>query len=117
MEIKDFVKSILVQLNEAVDEVHESTNREIRFTNTEGKRTVEFDIAVSAEDASSASGKAGIKVLSVLEGGGDVSKSNRNSLVSRVQFGLSIHSMTKAEQVRSNEELRARNSKGQIGYF
>lgn len=98
MEIKDFVKTVLIQVNEAVDETRTQTARDILFTSTPEKRTIEFDIAVTAEDIKSAGGKAGVRVLSIVEGGGDIKSESKNSSVSRVQFGLMINSMTKSEQ-------------------
>lgn len=116
MDIKDFVKTILLQLNEAVDEVREQTSRDIKFVSTDGKRTVEFDIAVTAEDVQKATGKAGVKVLSIIEGSGDIAKESKNSSVSRVQFGLQIDSRTKEEAARNHAAVLARNSR-QISSF
>lgn len=110
MEVKQFVTDILTQLDQAVDEAREATSRDINFVSVEGKRTVEFDIAVTADSTQSASGKAGIKVLSFAEAGGDISQNTTNSRVSRVQFGVNINPMTKSESARLESEIRNRNS-------
>jgi len=38
--------------------------------------------------------------LQFAEAGGDISKENKNSTVSRIQFGVHIDSMTKEEEAR-----------------
>lgn len=106
MELKDFVKKVLVDLDAAVSEARSETQRDVSFTNSKDQRTVEFDIAVSAEETNAKSGKAGVKVLQFAEGGGSMSKENKNSTVSRVKFGVRIDSMTKEEE----RALVARNS-------
>lgn len=117
MEIKDFIKSVLLQLNNAVDEARKETSRDISFTNTVGKRTVEFDIAVTAEDSINAKGKAGIKVVSFAEVGGDIAKDSKNSTVSRIQFGLHISAKTKDEAAREAAAMRGRNNGISTGFY
>ncbi len=109
MEIKDFVKSVLLQIDRAVDEARGETSRDITFTANEGKRTIEFDIAVSAEDTTGASGKAGIKVISIAEAGGNISTNTKNASVSRIQFGLHISPNTKTEEQHFRDQARIRN--------
>lgn len=106
MELKDFVKKVLVDLDAAVSEARSETQRDVSFTDGKDQRTVEFDIAVSAEETNAKSGKAGVKVLQFAEGGGSMSKENKNSTVSRVRFGVRIDSMTKEEE----RAIVARNS-------
>ncbi len=107
MELKDFVKKVLVDLDAAVSEARSETQRDVSFSDGKDQRTVEFDIAVSAEETDVKSGKAGVKVLPFVEGGGSISKENKNSTVSRVKFGVRIDSMTRAEE----QALVARNSR------
>lgn len=101
MDLSKFVEQVLVELNSAVDSARAKTSRDIHFTDTDSSRTVEFDIAVSAEDKSEASGKAGVRVLKFVEGGGNISKGTVNTTVSRVKFGINISHMTKTEQAES----------------
>ncbi len=110
MNLQEFVKNVLVEINAAVDEARTQTSRDIRFSDNDKVRTVEFDIAVSAEETDSKSGKAGIKVLQFAEAGGNISSENKNSTVSRITFGLRIEPSTKEESVRMSEELRVRNA-------
>ena len=78
---------------------------------------MEFDIAVSVEETGSKSGKAGIKVLQFAQAGGDLSKENKNSTVSRIQFGVHIDAMTKEEDARHRAEYRNQhNQRAQEGF-
>ncbi|PIV51580.1 hypothetical protein CO115_02115 [Candidatus Falkowbacteria bacterium CG_4_9_14_3_um_filter_36_9] len=100
MELKDFIKKVLTDLVESVEEIRESSKRDMHLTDSKDNRTVEFDIAVTVEDATSAAGKAGIKVFSIVEGGGNLSKESKNSSVSRIKFGVHIDSLTKEEDAQ-----------------
>lgn len=106
MELKEFVKKVLVDLDGAVSEARGERQRDVHFSDGKDQRTVEFDIAVSAEEVNAAEGKAGVKVLQFAEAGGNMSKENKNATVSRVKFGVRIGSMTKEEE----RALIARNS-------
>lgn len=110
MDLQDFVKNVLTDINLAVDEARKLTSRDISFSEKDNARTIEFDIAVSAETADKKSGKAGIKVLQFAEGGGDISKEKKNSTISRITFGLRIDSMTKEEQERSRASVAQHNA-------
>ncbi len=113
MNLKDFVKNVLVDINSAVDEARGTTTREITFSEKDNARTVEFDIAVSAEETDQKSGKAGIKVLQFAEAGGNLSQESKNSTVSRIVFGLRISPSTKAEQATTRAAIKAQN--GSVG--
>ncbi len=106
MELKDFVKKVLVDLDSAVSEARSEMQRDVRFTDGKDQRTVEFDIAVSVEETGSTEGKTSVRVLQFAEAGGSISKENKNSTVSRVKFGIRIDSMTK-EEVRVLEVSNA----------
>ena len=98
MELKDFIKNVLLDLDAAVEEARNETKRDIRFIqNKETDQTVEFDVAVSVENKSSAQGEAGIKVLEIVKTGGEISKQQTSSSVSRVKFGVEIYPYTKEE--------------------
>lgn len=100
MELKDFVKKVLIDLTQAVEEVRKESVRDMVLYNKEG-HTVGFDIAVSAENIDLKSGKAGIRVLQFAETGGTISKESKNATVSRVEFSVRIDPMTKEEDARS----------------
>jgi hypothetical protein len=110
MELKDFVKNVLKDVTEAVDEYRTDSSRDMHLDNLKDQRTVEFDVAVTAEDVTSASGKAGVKVFSVLEGGGETTKEVKNSRVSRIKFGVYIDRFTKQETAQHNAEVARINA-------
>lgn len=100
MQLKDFVKSALKDVIGAVEELKQESSRDMHLDSLNDQRTVEFDIAVTVEDSTSASGKAGIKVFSIVEGGADTAKETRNSTVSRIKFGVHVDRFTKEENLR-----------------
>lgn len=109
MNLQEFVKDVIIQLDAAIDEVNQTTARKVSFSEKEGVRTVEFDIAVSVESNSQKSGKAGIKVLEFAEAGGDISAESKNSSVSRITFGLRVDSMTRVEERELHDRARQAN--------
>lgn len=110
MELKVFVKNILKDLVDAVEETRQDCSRDMRLDSNKDSRTVEFDIAVTVEDATSSSGKAGIKIFQIIEGGGDVSKEYKNSSVSRVKFGVHVDPITKTERTQMNSQFNNSNN-------
>ena len=110
MDLTDFVKTVLVSVNNGVDEARKQTSRDIHFSYNQSARTVEFDVAVSAEQVSKANGRAGVKVLQFAEAGGDISREKTNSTISRVKFGVDIAPMTKDEAARAAAEAEAHNA-------
>ncbi len=111
MDLRDFVKNVLIDVNAAVDEAGKETSRDIRFSVNENNRTIEFDIAVSAESTDKKNGKAGIQVLQFVNVGGDLSSEHINSSVSRVVFGLSIDSSTRTEKEEIHAAVMERNNR------
>jgi len=111
MELKDFIKKVLTDLVDAVEETRSASVRDMRLSNNIENRTVEFDIAVSVEDVNSKSGKAGIRVLQFAEAGGDISKETKNSTVSRVKFGVNVDGITKIENQEASVALEAINNR------
>ena len=63
---------MLIEGNEVVDESESQTNRKIQFTENSMSRTIEFDIAVSADIATGSESKTGLKVLNVFNAGGGI---------------------------------------------
>ena len=106
MELKEFIKNTLKDIAEAVEEIRTESSRDMHLDNLKDQRTVEFDVAVTAEDVTSATGKAGIKVFSVLEGGGEAAKEIKNSSVSRIKFGVYIDRFTKQENAGFQNQFR-----------
>lgn len=102
MELKDFVKKVIMDLDQAITEANENTNRKVKFKGVKESRTaLEFDVAVTVESTDSGKGGEGIKVWGIGEAGGDISSKQKNSTVSRVSFGVDISELTKEEQKSS----------------
>ena len=114
MNIQEFVKSVLIDIDRAVEEARKEAKRHITFSSTKDNRTVEFDIAVTVEERDSISGKAGVRVLSLIESGGEINKENKNSTISRIKFGVYISTMTKSEEVQIHSQVRELNGKHNV---
>lgn len=110
MELKDFIKNVLVDLTSSIKEIDESSPYKIQFDKNELTRTVEFDIAVTTESYSGTSGGGGIKVLQFIEAGAKAEVSDKNSTVSRIKFGVQIDSRTKEEV----ETMKQKNASSRI---
>jgi hypothetical protein len=113
MELKEFVKKVIIDLDLAVKEAGQETEYSVSFSDKKEKRTIEFDIAVTTEDIDTKSGKTGIRVLQFAEAGGKISKENKNSTVSRISFGVHVDTITKQERQVINNQFR---EKKQISY-
>lgn len=100
MELKEFVKKVIIDLDEAVTEANNETKREIRFKGVKEHRTaLEFNVAVTVESESSGKGGGEIKVWGIGQAGVGVSTEQKNSTVSRVSFGVDIAEYTKKERL------------------
>ncbi|GMX58690.1 MAG: hypothetical protein MCSN_3440 [Candidatus Microsyncoccus archaeolyticus] len=103
MELKEFVKKVIVDLDQAISEANEETKREIRFKGVREQRTaVEFDIAVTVESTGSAGGGGEIKVWGIGQLGAQGETELKNSTVSRISFGVDISNLTKDEREKIN---------------
>ena len=102
MELKEFVKNVLKDLVDGVEEAKAESSHDMSLkSHKESSQTVEFDIAVTVEDSTNKGGKAGIKVFQLVEGGGEISREVKNSSVSRVKFGVYISKRLKEDAARS----------------
>ncbi len=97
MDLKEFTKKVVADIVSAVDESNNLASREVTLAYRQDRRTIEFDVAVSAEETSGVTGQAGVRVLAFMEAGGDVKNEYKNSTVSRVTFGVDVGTRTKAE--------------------
>ena len=110
MELKEFVNKVILNIVNAVDEAREKSVRNISLRSSKDNRTIEFDVAVSVENTDRKEGKAGIKVLEFIEGGGNIEKGSKNSTVTRIKFGVFVDTWTKEEQRKFNREQERLNS-------
>jgi hypothetical protein len=100
MELRDFISSAIVEIFRGVEQAKEDLADKHGAVNPffgpnmnsmkhEHLQFVEFDIAVTANEKTEGSAKAGVSVLGV-ELGGNGGKSLENSTVSRVKFRVPI---------------------------
>jgi len=98
MDLKEFVKEVILDLDTAVSEANEKTNRDVRFRGVKESRTsLEFDIAVTVSNADKKGMGGGIRVMGIAEGGAKGEREEYSSLVSRISFSLDVSSTTKVE--------------------
>jgi hypothetical protein len=90
MNLKDFIKSVLVDIDAGIQEAAQQTKRRIWLQDNEGhkRKGIEFDVAVTAN--SEASGKAGaeISVVSLASIGTKADAKIMHEEVSRVKFTI-----------------------------
>ena len=110
MDLKEFTKNVLIDLDTAVSEARAETSRDITFTGSKENRTVEFDIAVAVENSTEKSGSAGIKVLEFAKGDGKMSLESKNSTVSRLKFGVNFETLTREEDDARTAQINAQFS-------
>jgi hypothetical protein len=115
MELKDFVKTVLLDLDKAVTEVNESSGRVMRFKGVKEARTsVEFDVAVTVERNDNHQGGGEIKVWGIAEAGLESNVENRHSTVSRVSFGIHVDEYTRDELTQKNQAHSRRSTRAAL---
>jgi len=97
----------LLDITGAISESTSEAPYSMRLQSAGDKRTIEFDIAVSAEEKNSKSGGAGIKVLQFLEAGGKLDNETKNSTVSRIKFGINVNLLNKEDQAKLDAKNEA----------
>lgn len=105
MELKEFIKKVIDDAIQGVDESSLNASRSVNLARRDDKRTIEFDVAVSAEEKTTTEGKAGVKVLSFIEAGGNLGSEVKNSTVSRITFGVDVNNMTKQEELLQQAQI------------
>ena len=111
MELKDFINKAITDIVEATKLSDQNSDREVKLASLNTNRTIEFDIAVSAEEKSEGKMGGGIKVWGMIEGGAGKTSAITNSTVSRLRFGVNVDENTKEEvQLQKQKELAYRES-------
>jgi len=110
MDLKDFVKETLVQISKGVQESIEAVRESGGYTNPaagggvkndnssyfgsmgEGQNVflVDFDVAVTVDENSEASGGGKLKVAGIFSVGGDAGISSKSSSTNRVSFKIPL---------------------------
>ena len=106
MDLRDFVKEVLTQIVDGVRDAQQPNGGAFvvpagdgghkyaehpRFASSARLKStiVDFDVAITAEEADKAGAKAGVKVFSV-QFGAEGEITSKNSKVSRVQFAVPL---------------------------
>ena len=105
MELKEFIKKTLLDIVEAVNEVNEDSPYDVKLFGLDDKRTVEFDVAVSAEKNGISAGTMGISVFS-LKAGGKIEKETKDSKVSRIIFSVTVDSLSKNKKKQESKRIQ-----------
>lgn len=95
MEIKEFVKQVLIDLDGAVEEAREGTKRDVHFSPS---KPVEFDIAVTVNSQNAKGGDAKVNIFEVVRVGGEASTTRSDETVTRIKFSVGIDKWTKSEE-------------------
>lgn len=114
MELKEFVQNVLTDLIDGVEEVRNSSQRDLRLSrNVQSNQTIEFDIALTVEEEKSnttegkLTGKGNIKVASI---NGNVKSQSENSNntthTSRIKFGVYVDERTNDEKEKNSNAAR-----------
>ena len=105
MELKTFVKNVLLDLISVMDEVEEKTVRTVYIAKPhDNNNCVMFDIAVTTENVMKEGTEGVIKVLGVSING-EVGKELKNENISRISFGVYISSSNKKQEVEHRDFL------------
>ena len=110
MELREFIKNVLTDIIEGVEDVRLSAVRDLCVQGDKDKSAVEFEVAVIVESTDSTSKGGKIKVMELLQGGTESTKDQRNSSVSKIKFSVQIDQETK----RENQQRVARNQLGRL---
>ena len=107
MYLKEFVKTVVLQIDAALSEAREISARDILITNSANSKSVEFDIAVTAESGDISKIGGVIKVLEFFSLGTESTDIVKNESVSRIKFGINLSDRTKVEQQEFDNQLDA----------
>jgi hypothetical protein len=116
MDLKSFISSTLVQIQEGVQDAIDQTTEKGLEGSVNPKYTVsnnpslgqtqdvKFDIAVTASDEDKAGVNGGIKVVGI-SFGGDASSTTKMSQISRIQFSIPVTPPTTHIQKKPSKPL------------
>lgn len=123
MELSNFVKTAIVEIQNGVDEAEKELEREVELAiNSGDKKTIHFSVSVVAGESAGESdcGKGeiggGIKVLGISVGGeGQYEKIkteiNNKTEASSISFDVYVSTKTKKKEEKDREELIKHNKK------
>jgi hypothetical protein len=101
VEIKDFVKQVLLQVADATQEASQESKDEDFYLDSSSSKGVHFDLAVittqSTDKSAEVSGGGKIIVASI-EGTGTISKQDSSQVTSRIQFNVKHNSRKQIQE-------------------
>jgi hypothetical protein len=106
MDLREFVEKSITDIVTAVENVRGKLVRDVELLMTANSRTIEFDIAVTAEKVDGVKGEANITVLGMAGTRGHVENQNKNSRVSRIQFGVMVNALSQKQIEDHNARAR-----------
>lgn len=109
MELKDFIKTTLKELSEAIDESGVELKKKIMLTNTTLRTKgsgnyglIDFDLAVDVKESSKKGGSGGLRI-SVVEARLGKDSETSSSATSRIQFTVEADFDSYQAQVDANK--------------
>lgn len=92
MELDEFIKDVVVKIEKGLADANtELSDKKAALYSRRGENDIEFDIAVTSRVSTEAGGKAGVKIVSVVDIGGKMGSSASHENASRIKFGLSLN--------------------------
>lgn len=98
MELKEFITKALIDIEQGVYEANNNSIHKMYVTYDKDNKSVEFDVAVTAESTSGSNAGGGIKVLEFVQLGGKAEESQKNTSITRIKFGVHFNIDTKKEE-------------------
>ena len=93
MELKEFIKDILLQIVNAANECNENfIDKDIKASveNPNGCSMIDFDLAVESVETDKKEGGVTIQVLQVFKAGGKIGSGSSNKQTNRVKFQMPL---------------------------
>jgi len=116
MELGNFVKTAIVEIQNGIDRAEDELGREVKLAkNSQDAKTINFSVSViAAESAGKSNGgkiSGSIKVLGLAVGGeGQYEKIkaeyNNKTEASNISFGVYVSTETKKKEEENREELK-----------
>lgn len=109
MELKDFIVSTVLDVQDAVCEIEELSGQKYRVSERDTKDysemgVISFDVAVTQADGQSVSGKAKVGIVEVLGAGVDATLKEEAQNASRIKFALRVAEVRDLQKSKRNQE-------------
>jgi len=108
MNLKNFIEEVTSSILDATEHLSIKHDRDIKLHHQDNKY-IDFDVAVTVEDAENKSTGGGIKIWKYVEAKGDLSSESKNSTTTRIRFSLFVNSQKREEQEKDRKQMQQRN--------